>query len=127
MDTVRFVDRVKLCLKAGRGGEGSSARRRFRTHFVNWGGDGGRGGSIYIQADPNVFDLSKFINKVKFTAQEGQPGLSNNKHGGDAKDLLLSVPLGTRIEDENATRRGSPRSRNSALFSRRSAPKAPAR
>jgi len=99
MENIRFVDDVDLYLKAGRGGEGSSARRRFKSRFFNWGGDGGSGGNIYIQADPNIFDLSKFSNKRKFHAPCGSPGLSNNKKGKDAQDLILKVPVGTFLKD----------------------------
>ncbi|MBN2120340.1 MAG: 50S ribosome-binding GTPase [Candidatus Omnitrophica bacterium] len=99
MKPVRFVDEVKVCLEAGRGGEGSSARRKFKSYFVNIGGDGGDGGSIYIENDSNVFDLSKFLNKRKFQAQNGGFGLSYNKKGKNGQDLVLKVPQGTLIRD----------------------------
>ena len=99
MENIRFVDEALIYLKAGKGGEGSSARRRFRSHFVNWGGDGGRGGSIYIQADGNIFDLSKYLNKNSFRAPCGFCGSSNNKKGRDAQDLVLKVPAGTFVKN----------------------------
>lgn len=99
MQDVKFVDRVSLILKSGRGGDGSSARKAFRGKYVNIGGDGGRGGGVYIQANPNIFDLSKYMSKKEYSALSGKPGLSGHKKGADAKPLILDVPVGTIIKD----------------------------
>ena len=79
MEQVKLIDKVSVYLKAGSGGTGSSAHKIFKGHFINTGGDGGGGGSIYVEADPNIFDLSKFSNKKKIIAAPGGAGSSNNK------------------------------------------------
>lgn len=98
---LKFTDSVRLSLRGGRGGEGSSARRRFGNNFVNLGGDGGDGGDIYLEADSNIFDLSKFVSKQTFIAENGRPGSSNKKKGKSGKNLVLKVPVGTLIKDNN--------------------------
>ena len=99
MRDAKFIDEVALYLKAGRGGEGCSARRMYRGHFVNIGGDGGEGGNIFIEADPNIFDLSKFRNRSTLSAQDGHFGLAHKKKGRNGQDLVLKVPVGTLIKD----------------------------
>ncbi len=99
MRDVKFVDRVSLILKSGRGGDGSSKRKFFRGKYINIGGDGGRGGDVYIQANPNIFDLSKYLSKKEYSAFSGEPGLSARKKGADAKPLILDVPVGTIVKD----------------------------
>ncbi len=100
MEKVKFIDEVKLYLKGGKGGEGSSAKKRTRRGFLNWGGDGGKGADIYFQASPNIFDLSRFLNKKTFVGTSGAPGLPNRAKGRDAPDLVIQVPLGTLIKDK---------------------------
>ena len=99
MQDVKFIDRVSLILKSGRGGYGSSARKAFRGKYVNIGGDGGKGGDVYIQANPNIFDLSKYLSKKEYSSSQGEPGLSGHKKGADANPLILDVPVGTIVKD----------------------------
>ncbi|MCD6539765.1 MAG: 50S ribosome-binding GTPase [Candidatus Omnitrophica bacterium] len=100
MKATYFVDEVEVFLKAGRGGEGSSAKKRTKRGFVNWGGDGGKGADIYIKGSPHLFDLSKFLNKKVFLGACGENGSSNRRKGRDAPSLVIEVPLGTLIKDE---------------------------
>lgn len=99
MKTAKFVDEVEIFLRAGRGGEGSSAKKRTKRGFVNWGGDGGKGADVYIKGNPHLFDLSKFLNKKVFLGACGENGSSNRRKGRDAPSLVIEVPLGTLVKD----------------------------
>lgn len=96
-----FVDRVKLDLFAGKGGNGVVAWRRekFIPKGGPSGGNGGKGGSVTIQADAQVYSLEWFRNRRILKAENGQPGASNNRQGRNGKDLLLKVPCGTLVKD----------------------------
>jgi GTPase len=98
MKKVNFIDKADIFCKAGSGGQGSSAIRRIKTKVINSGGNGGKGGNIYIRANPNVFDLSDYRRKKFFTAVSGKDGLAGKKTGRDGEDLVLDVPLGTRLK-----------------------------
>jgi GTP-binding protein len=95
-----FVDSVVLQLSAGKGGNGVIAWRRekYIPKGGPAGGDGGNGGSIILQADPQVHSLEDFRNRRIIKAQNGQPGGSNNCKGKDGNDLYLKVPLGTLVK-----------------------------
>lgn len=96
-----FVDRVILDLFAGKGGNGVVAWRRekYIPKGGPCGGNGGKGGSVVLQADAQVFSLEWFRNRRILKAENGQPGASNNRQGRNGKDLLLKVPCGTLIKD----------------------------
>jgi GTP-binding protein len=96
-----FVDRVILSLAAGKGGNGVVAWRRekFIPKGGPCGGNGGRGGSIIIESDAQVFSLEWFRNKHTLKAENGMPGASNSRQGRGGKDLILKVPCGTLIKD----------------------------
>jgi len=96
-----FLDEAKICLQAGRGGDGiiSFRREKYRPKGGPDGGNGGRGGDVILRADSSVNTLLKFKNKVHFKAQDGGRGGSNDKHGKDGQDLIISVPVGTLIKD----------------------------
>lgn len=97
-----FVDRVKLFLKAGKGGDGAIAFRREK--YVDkggpFGGDGGKGGSIYFVGDSGLNTLIdfKFIHKIE--AKDGQKGQSKLMYGSNGADVVVKVPLGTVIINE---------------------------
>ena len=94
-----FVDHIKISAKAGDGGCGcvSFRREKFVPKGGPDGGDGGRGGSIILRADPNVDNLSSFFYEPIVKAKNGEKGQSRQCYGRGAKDKLVPVPLGTLI------------------------------
>jgi GTP-binding protein len=96
-----FQDEAKITVIGGPGGNGcvSWRREKYISRGGPNGGDGGKGGSIYIQADPNTDTLSDYRSVKKFTAERGGHGEGTNKHGKNGDDLLLVVPPGTQIKD----------------------------
>ncbi|WP_122628802.1 GTPase ObgE [Lucifera butyrica] len=97
-----FIDRAKIFVKGGSGGNGMSSFRRekFVPKGGPSGGDGGRGGNVVLIVDPNVNTLMDFRYKRKFVADSGANGQSSNMHGKGAEDLLVKVPPGTLVKDE---------------------------
>ncbi len=103
---MKFLDQAKIYIKAGNGGSGSASFRREK--FIEYGGpdggDGGNGGSIVIQSDRNLNTLIDFRYSQHFKAEHGKPGSKRNKTGANGEDLILKVPLGTQIfEEDNNT------------------------
>jgi GTP-binding protein len=96
---MHFIDEVKIFLKAGDGGNGSSSFRREK--FIEFGGpdggDGGKGASIILVVDPNLNTLIDFRYKQHFKAERGQNGSGRACTGASGKDLILPVPLGTQV------------------------------
>src|SRR6266571_2263669 len=96
-----FYDHSKIYVKAGDGGDGSIHFRREK--FVPYGGpdggDGGRGGSIYIEADARLNTLIDFRYRQHFKATSGAAGARQKKHGAKGEDLVLRVPCGTVIRE----------------------------
>jgi GTP-binding protein len=96
-----FLDRARLRVKAGDGGKGSISFRR-EAHVPRGGpdgGDGGRGGSVVLRADPQVTTLSEFRSQKVLKAPSGGGGAGENRTGRSAKDLVIAVPLGTIVTD----------------------------
>ena len=103
---MKFLDQAKIYIKAGNGGSGSASFRRekFIVYGGPDGGDGGNGGSIIIESERNLNTLIDFRYAQHFKAQHGKPGSKRNKTGGNGKDLILKVPIGTQIyEEDNKT------------------------
>jgi len=103
---MKFLDQTKLYLKAGEGGSGSASFRREK--FIEFwgpdGGDGGHGGSIVFVADKNLNTLIDFRYQQHLKAEKGQDGKGKKKTGRSGKDLILKVPFGTQIfEEDNNT------------------------
>ena len=100
---MKFLDQAKIYIKAGNGGSGSASFRREK--FIEYGGpdggDGGDGGSVIIESDRNLNTLIDFRYAQHFKAQHGKPGSKKNKTGGNGKDLILKVPTGTQIYEED--------------------------
>ncbi len=97
-----FLDRVKIWIRAGDGGDGAATFRR-EAHVPRGGpdgGDGGRGGSILLQVDPGLTTLRDFRFKHHFRAEPGGRGLGAKRHGKSGEDLLLPVPPGTGVLDD---------------------------
>ena len=94
-----FIDEVTITVKAGDGGRGtvSFRKEKFIARGGPDGGDGGRGGSIYLFADGNINTLSHFRGSHSFHAEGGRPGGRNKRTGKSAEDLIIRVPPGTRV------------------------------
>ncbi len=95
-----FYDRAKIWIKAGNGGDGSASFRRekFVPKGGPDGGDGGRGGSVFLRVNPDLNTLLPFHYQQHFKAQHGGAGSDNQKHGKAGKDLYIDVPPGTMVE-----------------------------
>ena len=103
---MKFLDQVKIFVKAGDGGSGSASMRREKfTEFGGPnGGDGAKGASIILKAERNLNTLIDYRYTQHFKAEKGQNGMSKNKTGRNGKDLYLKVPIGTQIlEEDNKT------------------------
>lgn len=96
-----FVDRAKIIIISGKGGNGCVSFRRepFVPEGGPDGGDGGKGGDVIFQADRNMRTLMDFRYKRKFQAENGQNGMKKKKYGKQGKDLIIKVPMGTIIID----------------------------
>ncbi len=97
-----FIDRVVVKVAAGTGGSGNTSFRREK--FVPLGGpdggDGGKGGDVYVCADPNLATLLDYTYRDAWTAERGQHGEGSNRTGRSGKDLTLPVPPGTIVRDQ---------------------------
>jgi GTP-binding protein len=98
---MKFVDEATIRVQAGNGGNGclSFRREKFIARGGPDGGDGGRGGSVYLRADNSINTLADFRVARKFRAVSGQPGAGRNKTGKSGEDLDVAVPRGTVIHD----------------------------
>ena len=96
-----FYDEVKVSFKAGKGGDGcfSFRRAKYEPKGGPDGGNGGRGGDVYIIGDENVADLTDYRFKPGWRAQNGEPGRGSNQHGAGGDDLELRLPVGTVVVD----------------------------
>lgn len=96
-----FIDKVKIRIISGRGGDGMVAWRREK--YVDKGGpaggDGGRGGDVYLIGDENMSTLMDFKHKSVFKAKAGENGRSKNQHGQNGEDLIIKVPSGVIVRD----------------------------
>jgi len=97
-----FIDQAKITVKGGDGGHGcmSFRREKFIPKGGPDGGDGGRGGNVYFKVDPAVDTLLDFSGRHHWQAPNGKPGEGKNKYGADGQDLVIPVPPGTLIYDE---------------------------
>lgn len=96
-----FIDQVRIHVKAGDGGAGCMSFRR-EAHVPKGGpdgGDGGHGGDVIIQADPNVTSLIDYRFKHHFKAERGTHGKGAKMHGARGEDLILKVPVGTVVHE----------------------------
>ena len=103
---MKFLDQVKIYIKAGNGGDGSPSFRREK--FIEFGGpdggDGGKGGSVILKAEQNLNTLIDFRYQQHHKAKRGENGAGQNRTGKSGEDLILKVPLGTQVfEDDNKT------------------------
>ena len=103
---MKFLDQVKIYIKAGNGGDGSPSFRREK--FIEYGGpdggDGGKGGSVILRAEQNLNTLIDFRYQQHHKAKRGENGAGQNRTGKSGEDLILRVPLGTQVfEEDNKT------------------------
>jgi GTP-binding protein len=103
---MKFLDQVKIYIKAGNGGDGSPSFRREK--FIEYGGpdggDGGKGGSIILTSEQNLNTLIDYRYQQHHKAQRGENGSGQNRTGKGGDDLILIVPIGTQVfEEDNKT------------------------
>jgi len=98
-----FIDRAKILIKSGKGGNGSVSFRRepFVPQGGPDGGDGGKGGDVVIMADENLRTLMDFRYKTKYEAQSGENGKKKNQFGKKGENIIIKVPVGTLIKDSS--------------------------
>jgi GTP-binding protein len=100
---MKFLDQAKIYIKAGNGGSGSASFRREK--FVEYGGpdggDGGDGGSVIFEAEINLNTLIDFRYAQHFRAENGYIGTKRKRTGAGGKDLIIKVPVGTQIYEED--------------------------
>lgn len=97
-----FADRARIFIKSGKGGDGHVSFRR-ELYVPNGGpdgGDGGRGGDIIFEVDEGLNTLTEFRHNRKYAAEPGEEGNKKNQHGKDGQSLVIKVPLGTVIKDD---------------------------
>jgi GTP-binding protein len=97
-----FYDRARISVEAGTGGDGSATFRRekYVPRGGPDGGDGGRGGHVYLLADAHLNTLLPFKERRRFAADRGGNGGSSRKHGRDGRDVIVRVPPGTVVRAE---------------------------
>ncbi|MCK8516312.1 GTPase ObgE [Methylonatrum kenyense] len=99
---MKFVDEASIRVEAGDGGNGSASFRREK--FIPFGGpdggDGGKGGSVWLQADEGLNTLADFRHSRRFRAERGENGMSRQKTGKGGQDVIIPVPVGTLVRDD---------------------------
>jgi GTPase len=100
---MKFLDQAKIYIRSGNGGNGSSSFRREK--YIEYGGpdggDGGRGGDVVIEAVDGLNTLIDYRYMQHFKADQGQRGRGRQQHGASAEDLILKVPAGTQVLEED--------------------------
>ena len=99
---MKFLDQAKIYIRSGNGGAGAVSFRREK--FIEYGGpdggDGGKGGDVWAEAAEGLNTLIDFRYQQHFKAKTGGHGMGQNRHGADGEDVVLKVPVGTQILDE---------------------------
>ena len=97
----KFTDTITITIKSGNGGPGAVTfhREKYVAKGGPDGGDGGKGGNVYIMADRRYYNLSHFFKDRVYKAKNGYPGMSANRQGKDGEDLTILVPPGTQVID----------------------------
>src|SRR5436309_16237 len=100
---MKFLDEAKVYTRPGDGGNGCVSFRREK--FIEFGGpnggDGGRGGDVIIEAVDGLNTLIDYRYQQHFTAQNGRPGMGKDRHGANGKDIVMKVPAGTQVYEED--------------------------
>ena len=100
---MKFIDQATIHLKAGDGGHGCIAflREKFRPKGGPCGGDGGKGGNIFLRGNENLNTLLDMSLNKHYKAKNGQHGLGKNMHGKNGGDIIIDVPLGTIVKNSS--------------------------
>ena len=98
-----FIDKAKIKVQSGKGGNGACTFRqeKFVAHGGPDGGDGGRGGNVYLVADEDMTTLLDFQHRSIYKATDGEKGSRKNQTGHSGEDLYIKVPVGTLVRDIN--------------------------
>jgi len=100
---MKFLDQAKIYIRSGNGGGGAVSFRREK--FIEYGGpdggDGGRGGNVWIEAVDGLNTLIDFRYQQHFKADTGGHGMGRNRHGANGEDIVLKVPVGTQVLEED--------------------------
>ena len=101
---MKFLDQAKIYIRSGDGGDGCVAFRREK--FIEFGGpdggDGGRGGDVIIEVVDGLNTLIDYRYQQHFKAETGHRGMGKDRHGANGKDVVLKVPVGTQVFDEDS-------------------------
>ena len=99
-----FLDRAEIEVESGRGGAGAMSFRResYMPHGGPDGGDGGKGGDVVIEVDPQLATLLDFRYRQRYGAENGRNGSSKTSTGKSGADLVLRVPPGTTVRDADS-------------------------
>ncbi len=95
-----LVDETKINIKAGHGGPGKVSFKGKKTGGPD-GGDGGKGGDVYVKTTTDIYSLGQYVSHKILEAEDGKIGGRNLSTGSDGKDLVLLMPIGTFLTDEN--------------------------
>ena len=103
VEDIMFIDKAKIIIISGAGGDGMVAFRRekYVPRGGPSGGDGGKGGSVYLKADSGLNTLINFRRKRKFAAEKGENGGAKEMYGKGGEDIIIDVPLGTMVYDND--------------------------
>src|SRR5271167_758637 len=100
---MKFLDQCKIYIRSGDGGAGAVSFRREK--FIEYGGpdggDGGRGGDVWIEAVDGLNTLIDYRYQQHFKAKTGGHGMGRNRHGANGEDVVLRVPVGTEVLEED--------------------------
>jgi GTP-binding protein len=103
IEAMKFLDEAKIYIASGAGGNGCVAFRREK--FIEFGGpsggDGGKGGDVYAEAVNGLNTLIDYRYQQHFKAKSGEPGMGKDRHGANGNDIVLKVPAGTQIYEED--------------------------
>ena len=102
-EVLMFIDKAKIIVISGTGGDGmvSFRREKYVPRGGPSGGDGGKGGSVFIRATPELNTLMNFRRKRKFAAAKGENGGAKEMFGKSGDDIFIDVPLGTMVYDQS--------------------------
>ncbi len=105
-----FIDELSFHISAGKGGNGVERWRHEKGKEFSGaaGGNGGKGGDVYMRAVRDLGILARYRNTKSFDSQPGQDGMKNSMHGADGKDLIIDVPIGSVITDLRTVETGGP-------------------